>query len=71
LAVPLSVFDDLDQTMKPEPRSIGTLISRPAGTAPDFPVIPVEPGIFSIVPDKCRFGSENVEVNQALASQFP
>jgi hypothetical protein len=26
----------------------------------DFPVIPVEPGIFSIVPEKCRFGHENI-----------
>src|SRR3981189_1773398 len=24
-----------------------------------FPIIPVEPGIFSIVPYKCRFGTEN------------
>jgi len=32
-----------------------------------FPVIPVEPGIFSIAPHKCRFGTENSEANQVLA----
>jgi hypothetical protein len=36
-----------------------------------FAVIPVEPGIFSIVPEKCRLGTENSETNQALAGQFP
>jgi hypothetical protein len=37
----------------------------------EIPVIPVVTGIFSIVPEKCRFGTENGEANQALADQFP
>jgi hypothetical protein len=36
-----------------------------------FPVTPVEPGIFSFVPEKCRIVTENGEANQALAGQFP
>jgi hypothetical protein len=39
--------------------------------AAKYPVFPVEPGIFSIVPEKCRFGGENNAPNQALAGQFP
>jgi hypothetical protein len=31
----------------------------------------VEPGIFSIVPEKRRFDTENSETNQVLAGQFP
>jgi hypothetical protein len=31
----------------------------------------VKPGIFSIVPEKCRFDPENGELNQALDGQFP
>jgi len=31
----------------------------------------VEPGIFSIVPEKCRFGTEKGEANQSFAGQFP
>jgi hypothetical protein len=36
-----------------------------------FPVIPAEPGIFSIAPHKCSFGTENNEANQFLTGQFP
>jgi len=36
-----------------------------------FPAIPVEAGIFSIVPEKCLVGTENGKANQALAGQFP
>jgi hypothetical protein len=39
--------------------------------AAKFPVIPVEPGIFSFSLDNRRFGRENGEANQALAGQFP
>jgi len=37
----------------------------------EFPVIPVKPGIFAIVCEKCRFGTDKSEVNQTLADQFP
>jgi hypothetical protein len=36
-----------------------------------FPVFPVETGILSIFPIRPLFGSEEDEVNQALASEFP
>jgi hypothetical protein len=36
-----------------------------------FPDIPVEPGIFSNLPEKCRVDTQNNKANQALASQFP
>jgi hypothetical protein len=36
-----------------------------------FPVFPVEPGIFAILPDKYGFGTGNGEANQVLASEFP
>jgi hypothetical protein len=44
---------------------------RPFRRRAEFSVIPVEPGIFSIVLEKCRVGTENGEPNQAFASQFP
>jgi hypothetical protein len=31
----------------------------------------LEPGIFSIFPDKYRFGCKKDEINQSVASQFP
>jgi hypothetical protein len=31
----------------------------------------VEPGIFSILPEKHRFATENTQFNQALRDQFP
>jgi hypothetical protein len=34
-------------------------------------LFPWKPGIFSIVLEKCRLGTENGEANQALAVQFP
>jgi len=37
----------------------------------EFPVIPVEPGIFSFLPEKYRFGTKGSEPYQALADQFP
>jgi hypothetical protein len=37
----------------------------------NFPVIPVQPGIFAIVSEKHRFGTGDGEVNQALEGQFP
>jgi len=43
----------------------------PVSPGAKFPVVPVDPGIFSIVLHKCRFGTENNEANQALADQFP
>jgi hypothetical protein len=36
-----------------------------------YPVIPVQPGIFSIVPKKYRFGTGKSEANQVFADQFP
>jgi len=47
------------------------VVPPPGSPGTKFLVIPVEPGIFSIVPDKCRSGRENGEANQALAGQFP
>jgi hypothetical protein len=37
----------------------------------EFPVIPVELGIFSIVLEKFGFGAENGETIQALTGKFP
>jgi hypothetical protein len=37
----------------------------------EFPVIPVEAGIFAFSPDKFRYGTANAEANQAVAGQFP
>jgi len=37
----------------------------------EFPVIPVEPGIISFLPEKRRFGTKGSEPYQALADQFP
>jgi hypothetical protein len=37
----------------------------------EFPVIPVETGIFSIAPRKCRFGTKKAKADRALAKQFP
>jgi hypothetical protein len=48
------------------PRAGGAL-SSPGS---EIPVIPLEPGIFSILPGKSRFGTENGEPNQAVASEF-
>jgi len=36
-----------------------------------FLVIPVEPGIFSILRQKCRFSTANQKRNQSLTGQFP
>jgi len=44
---------------------------RPFRRRAEFSVIPVAPGIFSIVPEKCGVGTENNGANQALAGQFP
>jgi hypothetical protein len=38
--------------------------------AVNYPVIPVEPGIFSIVLDKRCLGIENGDPNQAIGCQF-
>jgi hypothetical protein len=49
-----------------------SLAAIPAiGKPRQFPVIPVEPGIFSILSEKYRFGTENSEPNQSLAGKFP
>jgi hypothetical protein len=37
----------------------------------EFPVIPVKPGILSFFPALPPFGSEDSEVNQSLAGEFP
>jgi hypothetical protein len=37
----------------------------------EFPVFPVEPGIFSIFPFPFRSDRKKQQVNQSLASQFP
>jgi hypothetical protein len=42
-----------------------------AGAADKIPVIPVEPGIFSILPRKLPFGCKKSEAAQALAGEFP
>ncbi len=44
---------------------------RPFRRGAKFPVIPVEPGIFSVVSEKSGFGIENSDANQSLAGQFP
>jgi hypothetical protein len=55
------------------PPEIGAAAGYAAGRFTDgkFPVIPVEPGTFSILPDNRRFRREKGEANQALAGQFP
>jgi hypothetical protein len=41
------------------------------GKPRQFPAIPVQPGTFSILPEKCRFGTENNAPDQTLAGKFP
>jgi len=43
----------------------------PVSPAAKFPVIPVEQGIFAIVPENCHYGTKKWKANQALAGQFP
>jgi hypothetical protein len=49
-----------------------SLAAIPAiGKPRQFRVIPVEPGIFSILPGKYGFVAENSEPDQSLTGQFP
>jgi hypothetical protein len=37
----------------------------------EFPVIPVKPGIFSRIREKCSLSTEKSTVNQSPGGQFP
>jgi hypothetical protein len=59
----------MGQVDPPRAAQIGTVAACATAcfAGGEFPVVPVEPGIFSIVPHKCLFCCENSEANQALA----